>query len=164
MQNIFRKYYHSPVGWLEITAGTEGIEKLEFVESPGEESDVSIEELDNCIVQLDEYFSGRRKNFDIKVNLTGTKFQNEVWNYLLLIPFGETESYIDVAKALGDPKAVRAVGMANGRNKIAIIVPCHRIIGKDGTLTGYAGGLHRKEWLLDHEGACFKKEDQIELF
>ncbi len=164
MKNICIKYYNSPIGWLEVAAGAEGIESLGFVEVSGEETGESIEELDKCIEQLEEYFAGHRKNFDIKVNLTGTEFQNKVWNYLLLIPFGETESYVDVANALGDRKAVRAVGTANNRNKIAIIVPCHRVIGKDGSLTGYASGVHRKEWLLNHEGARFNKNDQIELF
>lgn len=103
--------------------------------------------------QLAEYFSGQRKVFDLPLEFTGTDFQKRVWSALLTIPYGETRSYADIAKQVGSPKAVRAVGLANSKNPISIIVPCHRVIGSDGKLTGYAGGLHNKEYLLRLEHA-----------
>lgn len=101
--------------------------------------------------QLDDYFAGKTRAFDVTVNPKGTPFQHSVWDYLMLIPFGQTRTYLDIANHLGDPNAVRAVGAANGANPIAIIVPCHRVIAKSGSLQGYAGGLETKQWLLDHE-------------
>ena len=103
------------------------------------------------INQLSEYFEGKRTSFDLPFGLEGTDFQKRVWAELLNIPFGKTRSYMEQAKALGDVKAIRAVASANGQNKIAIIIPCHRVIGSDGSLTGFAGGLHRKKWLLEFE-------------
>jgi len=107
--------------------------------------------LAECVRQLDEYFNGRRTIFDVPVRQKGTKFQQSVWNVLTDIPFGKTISYGDVAKMLNNPKSMRAVGAANGQNKVWIIVPCHRVIGANGSLTGYAGGIERKKWLLGHE-------------
>lgn len=104
--------------------------------------------------QLSEYFAGRRRVFDLDLQPGGTPFQQAVWHALLDVPFGKTCSYSDIAQAIGRPSAVRAVGAANGRNPIAIIVPCHRVIGRSGALTGYAAGLDRKRRLLDHEGVC----------
>lgn len=101
--------------------------------------------------QLDEYFAGKRKKFELDFVFTGTVFQKKVWKALLEIPFGETTTYLALSNKLGDPKAIRAVAGANGANKMAILIPCHRVIGSDGSLTGYAGGLWRKQWLLDHE-------------
>ncbi|MFT3683545.1 MAG: methylated-DNA--[protein]-cysteine S-methyltransferase [Phycisphaerales bacterium] len=101
--------------------------------------------------QLDAYFAGTTRAFDVTVNPKGTPFQHQVWDYLVLVPYGQTRTYLDIANHLGDPNAVRAVGAANGANPIAIIVPCHRIIAKSGELQGYAGGLETKRWLLDHE-------------
>jgi O-6-methylguanine DNA methyltransferase len=115
--------------------------------------------LDNAIRQLREYFDGRRKKFDIPIRLAGTLFQQQVWNGLLKIPYGQTESYGSLAERLGKPSASRAVGHANGQNPISIIVPCHRVIGKDGSLTGYGGELWRKKWLLEHEGALTASVD-----
>jgi methylated-DNA-[protein]-cysteine S-methyltransferase len=103
--------------------------------------------------QLEEYFAGRRRGFDLPLDLRGTGFQKRCWQELLKIPYGETRSYADIARAIGNPLAVRAVGLANGQNPIAIIVPCHRVIGSDGSLTGYGGGLETKRWLLELEGA-----------
>jgi methylated-DNA-[protein]-cysteine S-methyltransferase len=103
--------------------------------------------------QLEEYFAGRRRQFDLPLDLHGTEFQKRCWQELLKIPYGETRSYADVARAIGKPSAVRAVGLANGQNPIAIIVPCHRVIGSDGSLTGYGGGLETKRKLLELEGA-----------
>lgn len=110
--------------------------------------------------QLEEYFAGIRRDFDLPLAFTGTPFQQQVWAALLRIPYGETRSYLQVAQALGNPSAVRAVGAANGRNPISIIAPCHRVVGSNGTLTGFAGGLAAKQWLLAHEcpqGALFQR-------
>ena len=107
--------------------------------------------LQSCVKQLDEYFKGSRTEFDLKLNPQGTKFQQKVWKELVNIPFNKTRSYLEQTKAIGDVKAIRAVASANGKNPIAIIIPCHRVIGSDGSLTGYASGIWRKKWLLDHE-------------
>ncbi|GHB09966.1 methylated-DNA--protein-cysteine methyltransferase [Salinicola rhizosphaerae] len=104
-----------------------------------------------CADQLDDYFAGQRETFDLTLTPDGTPFQQRVWQALADIPYGETRSYRDIATAIGAPNAVRAVGAANGRNPLALIVPCHRVIGSNGTLTGYAGGMARKAWLLEHE-------------
>ncbi|TYP76227.1 methylated-DNA--[protein]-cysteine S-methyltransferase [Aquimarina intermedia] len=106
---------------------------------------------DEAIKQVKEYFDGRRKTFDLPLHPSGTSFQKKVWAALSKIPYGQTVSYLDVAKQLGDPKVIRAAASANGKNPLWIIVPCHRVIGSDGSLTGYAGGLWRKKWLLEHE-------------
>lgn len=109
------------------------------------------EHLEKLDKQLSEYFSGKRKRFELPLIYTGTDFQKNVWKALLEISFGETTTYLALSNKIGDPKAIRAVAGANGANKMAILVPCHRVIGSDGSLTGYAGGLWRKQWLLDHE-------------
>jgi methylated-DNA-[protein]-cysteine S-methyltransferase len=106
--------------------------------------------------QLDEYFAGRRTHFDLPLSLTGTPFQRRVWTALAEIPFGRTISYLQLARTVGDERAVRAVGGANGRNPLPIVLPCHRVIGADGSLTGFGGGIERKRWLLEHEGAIPK--------
>jgi methylated-DNA-[protein]-cysteine S-methyltransferase len=143
-------YLESPVGLIEIQSSERGVRAVSFVEARFFEA---VEDTHNLLVakQLSEYFEGGRKTFDLVFDFEGTPFQQRVWQELLKIPFGKTRSYMDVSRALGDPKAIRAVGTANGSNKIGIIVPCHRVIGSDGSLTGYAGGLHRKKWLLDFE-------------
>ncbi len=107
--------------------------------------------LAECITQLDEYFYGERRTFSLETEQDGTPFRKRVWQELAEIPFGKTCSYLDIARKMGDKKSMRAVGTANGDNQLAIIVPCHRVIGADGTLTGYSGGLWRKQWLLEHE-------------
>lgn len=109
--------------------------------------------LQQCVTQLEEYFRRARKEFSISLQLQGTDFEKQVWKTLFDIPYGTTRTYMDIAKAIGNTKAVRAVGLANGKNPIAIIIPCHRVIGSDGRLTGYGGGIWRKKWLLKHEGA-----------
>ncbi len=101
--------------------------------------------------QMLEYFEGKRKEFDLPLHTPGTEFQNKVWQELIRIPYGRTRSYLEQAKTLGDPKAIRAVAGANGANRIAIIIPCHRVIGSDGSMTGYGGKVWRKKWLLEHE-------------
>ncbi|MFY8003439.1 MAG: methylated-DNA--[protein]-cysteine S-methyltransferase [Chitinophagaceae bacterium] len=151
---LYYTYYESPVGLLKIAGTDLCITELSFVDDreqlvhgqPGI-SDV----LHHCTEQLIEYFQGRRKQFDIPVHQDGTEFQQKVWNKLLEIPFGKTISYMDLAKKMGDPKCIRAAAATNGKNKIAIIVPCHRVIGTDKSLTGFSGGLWRKRWLLQHE-------------
>ena len=110
-----------------------------------------------CQQQLNEYFAGQRRVFDLPLEPQGTPFQRSIWVCLLRIPFGQTASYRAIAEMANNRQAVRAVGAANGKNPIGIIVPCHRVIGSDGTLTGYAGGLERKAWLLEHEGVSVEK-------
>jgi len=116
----------------------------------------SSEVIEACKKQLDEYLNGERKVFDLPLLLVGSPFQKSVWEALQTIPYGQTSSYLELAKAIGNPKAVRAVANANGANSIAIIIPCHRVIGSDGSLTGYAGGLPKKQKLLELEGSLFK--------
>jgi methylated-DNA-[protein]-cysteine S-methyltransferase len=151
--------YESPVGRLVVKANEDFLTGLKFVEEeerfeiPSSNFISKKQELvfQKCIKQLDEYFSGQRKKFDIPFKQNGTEFQQQVWGSLLKIPFGRTISYLQLSKNIGNEKSIRAVGTANGRNNLAIIVPCHRVIGSDGSLTGYAGGLWRKQWLLEHE-------------
>ena len=154
-------YYHSPLGWIEIQASHDAVTSLVFCD--GRKNDVGNDSpiLTECVRQLGEYFSGRRTCFDIPVHQKGTEFQQSVWNVLKNIPFGKTVSYGDVAKMLNNPKSMRAVGAANGRNKLWIIVPCHRVIGANGSLTGYAGGIERKKWLITHEARNLKPETLI---
>jgi len=154
MQELYYTYYESPIGLLKIGGTDQYIAELSFVDNtqqlahgePGVSDIIHI-----CTEQLIEFFQGRRRIFDIPIHQDGTDFQQRVWNELLDVPFGKTMSYLDLAKKLGDPKVIRAAASTNGRNKIAIIVPCHRVIGTDKSLTGYSGGLWRKKWLLQHE-------------
>jgi methylated-DNA-[protein]-cysteine S-methyltransferase len=151
-------FYHSPLGIINIKISFGYIIQLlyindEFNRQP-DSIKLSSEEkkvLHKCIAQFDEYFSGKRKIFDLPVKQEGTAFQQKVWNELVKIPYGKTISYLQLAQRLGDVKSIRAAASANGRNKLNIIVPCHRVIGADGSLVGYGGGLPRKKWLLDHE-------------
>lgn len=149
-ENLNTVYYQSPVGLLEVQTTEGGLRSVNFVaEKCFNETENKHTQL--TINQLEQYFKGDRNIFDMPLDMEGTDFQKRVWQQLLKIPFGKTKSYMDIAKALGDVKAIRAVGTANGSNKIAIIVPCHRVIGSDGSLIGYAAGLERKKWLLDFE-------------
>lgn len=142
---------NSPLGFVLIEGNEGGISKISVT------SDVTVLSktipvlFDEVVKQLDEYFEGKRTDFQFKMNPKGTDFQKKVWEELLKIPFGKTASYQEVTNNLGDPKAIRAVANANGKNPLWIVVPCHRVIGSDGSLTGYAGGLWRKKWLLEHE-------------
>jgi methylated-DNA-[protein]-cysteine S-methyltransferase len=145
-------YYQSPIGTLEITGTEAGIVAIRFLDEPPAVLPEIHPALETGIQQLDEYFQGQRREFTLPLQLSGTDFQQRVWSALLNIPFGATRSYLEIAEALGDRNAVRAVGLANGQNPIAIVVPCHRVIGSDGSLVGYGGGLWRKQWLLEHEG------------
>ncbi|MCI8333501.1 MAG: methylated-DNA--[protein]-cysteine S-methyltransferase [Lachnospiraceae bacterium] len=151
-------YLHTPVGELELVADTNGLCRISFGKT-AKASDICEEEipvLRKAIEQLSEYFAGQRKVFELPLSLRGTDFQLRDWNALLEIPYGETRSYKDIAEAVGCPRGFRAVGMANRRNPLPIVVPCHRVIGADGSLTGYAGAnkaLAIKEYLLKLEGA-----------
>jgi len=149
------EYYESPIGLIEVAGTSEAIISLNFVEQR-RFGFVSNSVIQDAIRQILEYFHGTRREFDLPIRLQGTGFQRLVWQQLLTVLFGQSASYQAIANAIGNPRAVRAVGAANGKNPISIIVPCHRIIGSDGSLTGYGGGLWRKEWLLRHEGgrAC----------
>lgn len=153
-------FYNSPLGTLEITADENNIHKLLFISTAknGVHETNTIEYkvpttavLKNCVTQLNDYFSGSNLNFDLPLHQNGTSFQQRVWSELLNIQPGQTLSYLQLSKKLENIKAIRAVGTANGKNNIAIIVPCHRVIGSNGALVGYAGDLWRKKWLLDHE-------------
>ena len=144
-------YYHSPVGILKISGTEQYISEVTFKEKEETASEHLSPMLINCVEQLIQYFNGEIRQFDFPMNQSGTAFQQDVWNHLLSIPFGRTISYMDLAKMTGDTKATRAVANANGKNNIAIVVPCHRVIGSNRELTGYAGGLWRKKWLLEHE-------------
>jgi len=149
-------YYNSPIGILEIITSDCALISAMFVEEMKEitaESQI----LREAIKQFDEYFKGTRKDFDIKCETSGTEFRKRVWEALMEIPYGETCSYKEMAIKIGNEKATRAVGNANSKNIISIIVPCHRVIGSDKSLTGYAGGLNRKKWLLEHEKEILEK-------
>jgi methylated-DNA-[protein]-cysteine S-methyltransferase len=152
----FKGYYKSPLGILEIRASESALLTVKFLEEEvvsavGEINGSDL--IDATIRQLTEYFEGNRKQFNLPLEFEGTEFQQKVWKELTKIPFGQTISYGKLAGALGSKQLVRAVGTANGRNPIGIIVPCHRVIGSQGDLVGYAGGLWRKQWLLEHEGS-----------
>lgn len=141
---------NTPLGIAQITGDVNGISQI----SVSDEGNVSNEipsVLQEAVTQLNDYFQGNRTHFDFKLNPKGTDFQQKVWQALLEIPYGKTTTYLEQSKKLGDVKAIRAVASANGKNPLWIVVPCHRVIGSDGSLTGYAGGLWRKKWLLEHE-------------
>jgi len=143
-------YYLSPIGLMEIKGTDKGIASVVFIDTvtgviPNPPC------LRECVTQLDEYFNKKRKKFSLDLDVSGSEFQVKVWKELLNIPFGKTTTYGDLAEKIGEKEAVRAVGGANGKNRISIIVPCHRVIGNDGKLVGYAGGLWRKQWLLEFE-------------
>jgi len=145
-------YVETPLGIAEVTGDENGISKIFITENIGAKVSANIPDyLLNVTRQLQEYFDGKRTNFDIPLNPPGTQFQKKVWDELLKIPFGKTATYLEIAKKLGDPKCIRAAATANGKNPLWIIIPCHRVIGSDGSLTGYAGGIWRKKWLLEHE-------------
>ncbi|MGF1724281.1 methylated-DNA--[protein]-cysteine S-methyltransferase [Photobacterium nomapromontoriensis] len=140
----------TPLGWLNVIADDAGITAIELHADP-EQAQTPNAVTGCCCQQLTEYFSGQRTQFDVPLNMQGTDFQRTVWQALQSVDYGSTCSYGDIAKQIGNPNAVRAVGGANGKNPIPIIVPCHRVIGSSGKLTGYSGGLDIKVWLLDHE-------------
>ena len=163
---MYYTYYKSPLGDIALTANEQGLTALTFISSKKTEDYKALlisknyqnnpEKFTQVCQQLTEYFSGERKEFDLPLAATGTPFQQKVWQALCAIKQGETKTYAWLAKKINNEKAVRAVGSANGANPIAVIVPCHRVIGSNGKLTGYAGGLALKAKLLMHEGALFK--------
>tara|TARA_R110002074_G_scaffold149035_7_gene301349 strand:+ start:20300 stop:20776 length:477 start_codon:yes stop_codon:yes gene_type:complete len=144
-------FIKTPLGIAKITGSSEGLSSIIVLDSEEPLTDIIPESLEDAVYQLNEYFEGIRTEFQLDLNPEGTEFQKKVWLELQNIPYGRTASYMELSKLIGDPKAIRAVGSANGRNPLWIVVPCHRVIGSDGSLTGYAGGLHRKKWLLEHE-------------
>lgn len=143
-------YLDSPVGIICLKGMEGSLMKIEFVEDKIEK-EIYRSKLTKAMKQLDEYFSGKRILFQIPTHLVGTHFQQNVWDEIQNIPYGKTKCYEDIARSLGDVKVIRAAATANGKNPLPIIVPCHRVLGKDGSLTGYSGGLWRKKWLLDFE-------------
>ncbi|MEI2737299.1 MAG: methylated-DNA--[protein]-cysteine S-methyltransferase [Chitinophagaceae bacterium] len=154
MADTYTTYYHSPVGLLKISGTEDYISEVTFHDTSqkaeGNKKHIPAM-LINCVEQLIQYFNGQRRVFELPLNQPGTPFQQDVWSILTQIPFGKTISYLELARKTGDTKATRAVANANGRNNIAIIVPCHRVIGSNKELIGYAGGLWRKKWLLELE-------------
>lgn len=148
METVF---INSPLGITKITGDDQGITEISIREHHASVSASVPASLRDAVVQLQEYFDGTLTSFTFAINPQGTDFQKRVWTELLTVPFGKTASYMEITKKLGDVKAIRAVAAANGKNPLWIVVPCHRIIGTDGSLTGYAGGLWRKKWLLEHE-------------
>jgi methylated-DNA-[protein]-cysteine S-methyltransferase len=147
-------FIHTPIGWLQISANQTAVSSILFIEDgPQEQTVPNNNLLQETVQQLQAYFAGSLQAFEIMqhCNQRGTPFQQRVWNELVTIPFGKTTSYRQMAIRLGDEKCIRAAASANGQNQLAIVVPCHRVIGSNGSLTGYAGGLWRKKWLLEHE-------------
>ena len=154
MPETYSTYYHSPVGLLKISGTDDYISEVSFhdtTQKPEGNKKHLPPMLINCVEQLIQYFNKERRLFDLPLNQAGTAFQQEVWSHLLAIPYGKTINYLDLARKTGDTKATRAVANANGKNHIAIIVPCHRVIGSNKELVGYSGGLWRKKWLLELE-------------
>ena len=144
-------YFNTPIGTAKIVGNKNGIQSIIVLDTSVETTKEVPLCLQACVAQLQEYFNGRRTHFDLTVNPKGTPFQIKVWKSLLKIPYGKTKSYLEQSKAFGDIKAVRAIAAANGKNPLWIVIPCHRVVGSDGSLTGYAGGIWRKKWLLNHE-------------
>lgn len=160
---LYTSHYSSPLGNLTIRCSDEHVQAVLFCEEQTQQESEPHPLLKKCAAQLDDYFSGGRKNFDLPLQQEGTAFQQKVWALLCKIPFGKTISYHQLTTQYGDLKAIRAVASANGKNNLAIIVPCHRVIGSNQSLTGYAGGLWRKKWLLEHEAKHFTGIEQLGL-
>jgi methylated-DNA-[protein]-cysteine S-methyltransferase len=149
----------TPLGRITVTSSAKGVKTLVFTDDCGEETDEK-SQMGEPVMMLEQYFNGNLHQFALALDLTGSEFQKKVWNILMSIPYGKTITYLDLAKMLGNPASVRAVANAGARNPIPVIIPCHRVVGSDGSLTGYAGGLWRKKWLLDHEQGTF----QLKIF
>jgi len=176
LRKIYKTEFETPIGSMIACAIDEGICLLEFNDRPrllteykelttffkAEIIEGNHAHFSKLKIQLQEYFSGKRKEFDLSLSAPGTQFQKKVWDVLQTIPYGKTRSYKAQAIALGNLAAIRAVASANGHNRIAIVIPCHRIIGENGSLIGYGGGLKRKQWLLEHEGK-FSTQFSLEL-
>tara|TARA_R100000687_G_C6421839_1_gene151393 strand:+ start:390 stop:869 length:480 start_codon:yes stop_codon:yes gene_type:complete len=144
-------FLKTPLGTARISGDEEGIWAIQILDEQIPTSTEIPDFLQSAAHQLDDYFKGELQEFSLKLNPKGTNFQQKVWKALSEIPFGKTCSYLELSRKLGDEKAVRAVASANGKNPLWVVIPCHRVIGSDRSLTGYAGGLHRKQWLLNHE-------------
>lgn len=157
MESNETTYYKTPIGTAKIVGNELGIQSITVIDEKMETSTNIPPYLQECIQQLNEYFNKIRTTFNLKLNPQGTDFQKRVWKELLNVPHGKTRSYLEQSKKLGDVKAIRAVASANGKNPIWIVIPCHRIIGSDGSLTGYAGGLWRKKWLLELESPSLQQ-------
>lgn len=153
---MYFQFQNSPVGWLKIEASSEFLTAIHYCDAASDSHPNPITQ--ETATQLDAYFNKKRSVFDLPLQPSGTVFQEKVWKELLKIPFGKTISYLELSKRLEDAKAIRAVGRANGKNPIPIIIPCHRVIGSDGSLTGYAGGLQIKKHLLELEGILIQQE------
>lgn len=149
-------YIKTPLGIATIIGDENGVSVISVADE-GEVSAIIPAILNDAISQLNDYFEGKRNDFTFKLSPRGTEFQQKVWKALLQIPYGKTRTYLEQSKILGDVKAIRAVASANGKNPLWIVVPCHRVIGSDGSLTGYAGGLWRKKWLLEHENPSLQQ-------
>ena len=160
MDNSITAYVKTPIGFARITGNDDGISEISVVDECGDQPAKIPDCMAEALVQLEEYFLKKRTEFDLKLLINGTEFQNKVWAFLRKIPYGKTMTYMEQSICLGDKKAIRAVASANGKNPFWIVIPCHRVIGSDGALTGYAGGLWRKNWLLHHELAM----TQLQLF
>lgn len=156
-ESLFRCYYDSPIGLLLLQADGLTLESIIFVQKKKSKERVN-DPIRKTIEQLNEYFSGQRMVFDLPLKFEGTNFQNKVWKALRQIDYGKTSSYKEIAEMVNHPKAYRAVGSANNKNKLPIIIPCHRVIGSKGKLTGYAGGIWRKKWLLNHEKKVLERK------
>jgi len=147
-------YINTPLGICEIKGSALGISKVSILDDKIEVSETTPDCLQKCVNQLGEYFKGDRKVFELQLDYRGTEFQKSVWESLNTIPYGRTTTYLKQARLLGDEKAIRAVATTNGKNPFWIVLPCHRVVGSDGSLTGYAGGIWRKKWLLEYEQGC----------
>jgi methylated-DNA-[protein]-cysteine S-methyltransferase len=161
--NLYTAYYDSPIGQLKLQCSDRFIKAVLFADNTAE-TGMDHKLLHQCARQLDEYFLGKRTVFTVPLNQDGTGFQLKVWDLLSKIPFGKTISYYELSKQYGDLKAIRAVASANGKNNLSIIIPCHRVIGSNQSLIGYAGGLWRKKWLLEHEAKHYHGVQQVGLF
>ena len=155
MLEIQTTYCKTPIGTAKIIGDRNGIQSISVLDEDTVSEELINQKtpffLQDCVVQLEDYFNGKRDHFNLTVNPKGTAFQKKVWKSLLKIPFGKTKSYLEQSKSLGDVKAIRAVASANGKNPLWIVIPCHRVLGSDNSLTGYAGGVWRKKWLLAYE-------------
>jgi len=160
---MFVAHYRSPIGIVRIEETEGSVSSISVLDEETEILAPKSAVLEMAVQQLHQYFTGKRSIFDFPYHQTGTPFQQQVWQELSKVDFGKTQSYLQLAEQFGNPLAIRAIASANGKNKLWIVVPCHRIIGKNGALTGYAGGLWRKKWLLQHEASVMGKA-QMELF
>lgn len=164
LNQSFKTIFHSPIGEILIQANTIGLLSINFLDDVINDEFASNEITEKCKLQLEEYFANERKFFDLPLIFNGTEFQKRVWEKLQEIPFGETISYLSFSEMIGNKLQIRAVANANSKNPFPIVIPCHRVIGKDGNLVGYAGGLWRKKWLIDFEKSISGNTFNLELF